>query len=52
MVDAWLSPAYGVGIAYSLGGGDLFAGYAFTEDNVADIKIEDSTLNIGYSFNF
>ena len=46
------NPAYGVGIAYSLGGGDLYAGYAFTEDNVAGIKIEDSALNIGYSLNF
>ena len=46
------NPAYGVGISYSLRGGDLFAGYAFTEDNVAGIKIEDSALNVGYSFNF
>ena len=46
------NPAYGVGIAYSLGGGDLHAGYAFSEDNVAGIKIEDSALSIGYSLNF
>jgi hypothetical protein len=46
------NPAYGVGIAYSLGGGDLYASYAFTEDNVAGIKIEDSALSIGYSLNF
>jgi hypothetical protein len=46
------NPAYGVGISYTLRGGDLFAGYAFTEDNVAGIKIEDSALNVGYSFNF
>ena len=46
------NPAYGVGIAYNLGGGDLYASYAFTEDNVAGIKIEDSALSIGYSLNF
>ena len=46
------NPAYGVGVKYSLGGGDLFARYAFTEDSFSGIKYEESGISIGYSYNF
>ena len=43
------NPAYGIGVAYSLGNGDLFARYSFTEDNIAGVKYEETGINIGYS---
>ena len=46
------NPAYGLGISYSLGGGQLFAGYAFSDDNIAGIKLEQSAFNVGYSLDF
>ena len=46
------NPAYGIGVAYSLGNGDLFARYSFTEDNIAGVKYEETGINIGYSLNF
>lgn len=46
------NPAYGIGVAYSLGNGDLFARYSFTEDNISGVKLEETGINIGYSLNF
>ena len=46
------NPEYGIGVAYSLGNGDLFARYSFTEDNISGVKLEETGINIGYSLNF
>ena len=46
------NPAYGIGVAYSLGNGDLFARYSFTEDTISGIKYEETGISIGYSLNF
>ena len=46
------NPAYGIGVAYSLGNGDLFERYSFTEDNISGVKLEETGINIGYSLNF